>query len=236
MDDLTLPDALAGRLFGGLMGQGLWPFVLDFTLRFEAGYVDHPDDPGGPTNRGITLATLRDWRAEIAREAALKAGQSAQQADRAGRIAASRVTRADVQALTLSDVAPIYEERYWARARCGDLPAALALAVFDVAVMSGPRQAQKTLQRAIAAAGGVALVIDGVIGPMTLRTLSAVVERIGLEPVLREFGWLRATWLQRLRHFAVFGGGWTRRLHAMLAAAARLALWQALKPDAFARG
>lgn len=34
---------------------------LAFTLRAEGGYVDDPADPGGATNMGVTLATLREW-------------------------------------------------------------------------------------------------------------------------------------------------------------------------------
>lgn len=38
-----------------------FPRAVDHTLRHEGGYVDHPADPGGATNRGITLATYRAW-------------------------------------------------------------------------------------------------------------------------------------------------------------------------------
>jgi lysozyme family protein len=36
--------------------------VVDNILRAEGGYVDDPHDLGGPTNMGITLKTLEDWR------------------------------------------------------------------------------------------------------------------------------------------------------------------------------
>jgi lysozyme family protein len=34
------------------------------VFQYEGGFVDHPRDPGGATNRGITLRTLRDWRGD----------------------------------------------------------------------------------------------------------------------------------------------------------------------------
>ncbi len=36
---------------------------LPFIMRWEGGYVDHPDDPGGRTNKGVTQKTYDAWRA-----------------------------------------------------------------------------------------------------------------------------------------------------------------------------
>lgn len=36
--------------------------IITDILHREGGYVDHPDDKGGPTNRGITLATLQAYQ------------------------------------------------------------------------------------------------------------------------------------------------------------------------------
>ena len=35
---------------------------LSAVLKHEGGYADHPRDPGGATNLGITRATLARWR------------------------------------------------------------------------------------------------------------------------------------------------------------------------------
>jgi lysozyme family protein len=98
-----------------------FPRALELVLKHEGGYVDHPKDPGGATNLGITIGTLSDWL---------------------GR----RATKAEVKALTKQSVAPIYRKRYWDAVRGDDLPSGLDYAVFDFAVNSGVSRASKYLQ------------------------------------------------------------------------------------------
>lgn len=90
-------------------------------LKHEGGYVDHPADPGGATNKGITLATLSDWRGKP-------------------------VSKTDVMALTTEEAGVIYRARYWNAVKGDQLPAGVDLAVFDYAVNSGPGRAAKDLQ------------------------------------------------------------------------------------------
>ena len=101
--------------------------ALPLVLKHEGGYVDHPKDPGGATNLGVTIGTLSSWL-----------GQPA--------------TKADVKALTRATVAPIYRKNYWAAIRADELPAGLDYAVFDFAVNSGPKRAAMALQRAVGVA------------------------------------------------------------------------------------
>lgn len=101
--------------------------ALTLVLKHEGGYVDHPADPGGATNRGITLATLSAWR---------------------GR----KVTKAEVRALTEAEAAVIYRANYWNVIKGDDLPAGLDYAVFDFAVNSGPARAAKHLQALVGTA------------------------------------------------------------------------------------
>jgi len=104
-----------------------FPAALEEILRHEGGYVDHPRDPGGCTNLGITLAT---YRAHVSRGA----------------------TCADVRGLTRATAARIYRRKYWDLVRGDDLAAGLDLAVFDFAVNSGPARAAKFLQRLLGVA------------------------------------------------------------------------------------
>ena len=97
---------------------------LAHVLQSEGGYVDHPSDPGGATNMGITIATLRTWR-----------GRS--------------VTKADVKALTRTEAAAIYRKNYWDAVRGDDLPRGLDLVAFDAAVNSGPSRGARWLQEAL---------------------------------------------------------------------------------------
>jgi lysozyme family protein len=101
--------------------------VLALVFRSEGGYVDHPADPGGATNYGITLATLSACR---------------------GR----RCTKDDVRELTAEEAGEIYRSRYWDKARCDELPAGIDYAVFDAAVHSGPGRAVRMLQKALGVA------------------------------------------------------------------------------------
>lgn len=97
---------------------------LRVILDSEGGFVDDPADPGGATNRGITLATLSSWRGHLA-------------------------TVADVRALSVADVARIYLARYWNPSHAGDCAAGVDLMVFDEAVNQGVGRAIETLQRAV---------------------------------------------------------------------------------------
>lgn len=100
---------------------------LPLILAHEGGWVDHPSDPGGATNLGVTIGTLSDWLGRPA-------------------------TKAEVKALTPATVAPIYEARYWKAAHCHELPAGVDYMCFDLAVNSGPGRACKYLQRAVGVA------------------------------------------------------------------------------------
>ncbi|MGX9981117.1 glycoside hydrolase family 108 protein [Methylobacterium fujisawaense] len=101
--------------------------ALALVLVHEGGYVDHPADPGGATNLGITIGTLSGWLGRPA-------------------------TKAEVRALTKATVAPIYRKNYWDAVRGDELPAGVDYCVFDFAVNSGKGRALPSLQRAIGVA------------------------------------------------------------------------------------
>lgn len=100
------------------------------VLASEGGYVNHPSDPGGPTNFGITIADYRKY---------VKGDASA----------------ADVRAMKVDDAKAIYREKYWGAMRCDELPAGVDYCAFDYAVNSGTGRVPKVLQRilGIAATG-----------------------------------------------------------------------------------
>ena len=89
---------------------------LALTLKYEGGYVNHPRDPGGPTNLGITIATLSD---ELGRAA----------------------TIAEVRNLTRMTAASIYRKKYWNLIAGDALPSGVDALLFDIAVNSGPVRA-----------------------------------------------------------------------------------------------
>ncbi len=116
-----------------------WTASIAFTLAAEGGFVDDPNDPGGATNWGITLATLQHWR-----------GPSV------------RVTVDDLRALTQEGATPIYRSLFWRVVDAGALPAGVDLMVFDMGVNAGPETSAQMLQRAVGATA------DGDVGPITL--------------------------------------------------------------------
>jgi lysozyme family protein len=95
-------------------------------LKHEGGFVNHPSDPGGATNLGVTQAVWEDW------------------IDRA-------VSEENIKALTPAKVAPLYRELYWDRIKGDKLPAGVDYVVFDAAVNSGVSRAAKWLQTTVAA-------------------------------------------------------------------------------------
>lgn len=97
---------------------------IPIILHHEGGYVDHPSDPGGATNMGITHITLADWRGEP-------------------------VTKQDVQRLTELEAREIYRARYWNAVMADDLPPGVDLVVFDFAVNAGVSRSAKLLQRLV---------------------------------------------------------------------------------------
>lgn len=169
---------------------------LDLVLAQEGGYADHPRDPGGATNMGITHKTLARWR---------KVSPWC------------KLPKAEVQGLRRSEAARIYRSGYWARVRGADLPPGLDLALFDYAVNSGPARAIKALQAALAVKA------DGVLGPLTLGALRTRVATAGAAALITVLCNGRLGFLQRLAGFAVFGRGWTRRVAEIRAAAIEMA-------------
>ena len=105
---------------------------LTLVLRWEGGFSDDRHDPGGPTNRGITIATLRRNRPDA--------------------------TVDDLRRITMAECAAIYRSDYWDTVGGDNLASGLDLATFDASVNSGPGQARKWLARATRESGAAAQV------------------------------------------------------------------------------
>lgn len=111
-------------------------------LKREGGFVNDPDDPGGATNFGVTIHTLRR----------LRPGQS--------------VTEDDIRALTADQALDIYIEHYFTRPRIAELPKPLWPSLFDMYVNAGSN-AVRILQRLLVQMG-LEVAVDGLIGPQTI--------------------------------------------------------------------
>jgi len=97
--------------------------AFERLIGHEGGFVDHPSDPGGATNWGITERTAREY----------------------GYTGAMRALPREV-------AKGIYRRGYWGRAGANDYDPAIGFQVFDIAVNHGIGNAIRMLQRAVGVA------------------------------------------------------------------------------------
>ncbi len=175
--------------------SGTFGTALAHVLEMEGGFTDDPYDPGGPTNRGITLAVYGD-------HCGLELGP-----------ATVGEARERLRRLSDDEVREIYLQRYWLPSHAPELPPAIAFMHFDAAVNHGVTGAARLLQEAV----GVA--IDGEIGPRTLRAVATAPVRVSLAA----YADARRRRYRSLPHFWRFGRGWLARVERTLARAQALA-------------
>ena len=117
----------------------------------EGGYVNDPDDPGGATNWGVTIHTMRRLGLDLTGD--------------------GRITPADVKKLSKQKAIDIFIRHYFQRPGIAGLPNVLHASVFDMYVNAGGN-AVKILQRLLRDMGhGVS--VDGAIGPKTQAAAEA---------------------------------------------------------------
>ena len=98
--------------------------ALKAILHHEGGYVNHPADPGGMTNLGVTKRVWEEW-------------------------VGHEVDEKTMRNLTPEIVGPMYKAKYWDKVKGDDLPTGVDYVVFDAAVNSGPGRAAKWLQACV---------------------------------------------------------------------------------------
>lgn len=109
------------------MSAGNFPACLKEILHHEGGFVNHPKDPGGMTNLGVTKQTYEDWIGHPVNEAIMRK-------------------------LTPELVAPLYKKKFWDVLRCDALPKGFDLCVFDFGVNAGTNRSARYLQRLVGVA------------------------------------------------------------------------------------
>ena len=100
--------------------------ALEAILHHEGGFVNHPKDPGGMTNLGVTKRVWEEW-------------------------VNHEVDEKTMRALTPEIVGPMYKAKYWDKIKGDHLPTGVDYIVFDAAINSGPGRAAKWLQTAVGA-------------------------------------------------------------------------------------
>jgi lysozyme family protein len=168
------------------------PAWLDLVRQVEGdAFSNEPRDPGGACRYGVTLPTLAAWRRQP-------------------------VTIDDVRKLEWPECAELYSARYWNVIQGDKLPPGLDVAVGDMAVHSGTRQAARTLQRILGCQQ------DGHIGAKTLEAARAA----RLPDILLAFSAQRLAFLRTLPGWATFGRGWVARLDRVQTVALALSVAQ----------
>jgi len=120
--------------------------IAEGIVAREGGYVNDPDDPGGATNFGVTIHTMRRLGLDLDRD--------------------GTVTEADVRALTRAQAVDIFVEHYFDRPRIAELPQAIQPSVFDMYVNAGSN-AVRILQQLLRDMR-IEVAVDGIIGPQTI--------------------------------------------------------------------
>lgn len=158
---------------------------LPFILRWEGGYVNHPADPGGATNKGVTQKVYDAWRA--------RQGLAAR----------------DVRQLADAEMQAIYEAGYWLPPRCDVLPGGLDQVQFDTAVNMGVGRAVRFLQQAVGAG------VDGDFGAGTLKCVARCDTGTALAAYCDAREAYYRGLVARNPKLAVFQKGWMNRLNAL---------------------
>ncbi len=126
--------------------QTVRQIAIEIVVR-EGGFVNDPDDPGGATNFGVTIHTMRWLGLDLTGD--------------------GTVDEADVRAMTRPRAVDIFIRYYFERPRVAQLPKVLHASVFDMYVNAGAN-AVRILQRLLVGMGH-AISVDGVIGPQTTQ-------------------------------------------------------------------
>ena len=105
---------------------GNFPACLEFVLKHEGGWADHPRDPGGATMRGVTISVYQNYL---------------------GR----KVSKEELRKIPQEHLVDIYKSLYWDRTKCDDLAGGVDLVVFDMAVNAGVSRSARILQRCVGA-------------------------------------------------------------------------------------
>jgi lysozyme family protein len=152
-------------------------------LVHEGGYTNHPSDPGGPTNFGITIY---DYRIYVKPDA----------------------TAVDVRAMKLDDAKRIYRAKYWDAQRCDELPAGVDYAVFDYGVNSGIGRSGKVLRRCLKLPDNSSAVTDAVIAAANAANAKALIaaicdERLRFLQSLKTWNVFGAGWGRRVAEVRV---------------------------------
>lgn len=163
--------------------------AIPHTLVWEGGYVNHKDDPGGETNRGITdrLDGKIDGMVDL-------------DGDLDGDV--------DIKGLTEAEAKQVYKRRFWDKMQGDKIESQLiANILFDGFVNCGANGI-KIMQRILNQKD------DGVIGPKTLAAINGADEILLYNRYKNERIHYYIDLAERKPALKVFLKGWLNRIHS----------------------
>lgn len=172
--------------------------AIGTILEHEGGFVNHPNDPGGATNFGISLRFLADYP---------EVGDFNQD----GVVDVQDIANMDVEQAML-----IYRMFWWDKFKYGRInDQTIATKVFDFSVNMGASRAHKLLQAALNNAFGLNLDVDGVLGNASIAAINACMDGDDEQRLLETYCMEAWGFYQRLiannPKFKAFEKGWKRR-------------------------
>jgi len=173
--------------------------IANAIVAREGGFVNDPDDPGGATNFGVTIHTMRRLGLDLTGD--------------------GQVDISDVRSLSQAQAVDIFIKHYFDAPLIAELPEPLQPSVFDMYVNAG-NNAVKILQQLLREMGQD-IAVDGAIGPQTIRAAHAAM-RAAPDHLVDAYGIARRNYYFRLadrrpasrkyaRNRAGGKGGWIRR-------------------------
>ena len=166
------------------MAASTYDEALRRLLAHEGGYSNHPSDPGGPTNFGITIADYRKY-------------------------VKPNATAADVRAMKIGEAKAVYRARYWDAQHCDELPAGVDYSVFDYGVNSGIGRSGKVLRRVVGLPDKTSVVTEQVLDAVRQRPSAAIIiaineERLRFLKGLRTWPVFGKGWSRRVAQVRAF--------------------------------
>lgn len=164
--------------------------MIEIVLKHEGGLVNHPKDPGGLTNRGITLATYQRYYPDKTAE--------------------------DLRKMTKAEAIEFYHKHFYKKYNVDKLPSCIQDIYLDMCVNHGVGNASKLLQRGINGFG-FSIIVDGKVGKKTIATAEAAAKK-DCQELREQVNDSRQQFFNRIisnrPEMQVFARGWRNRVNS----------------------
>lgn len=176
--------------------MGCFSKAITVALEHEGGFVDHPNDPGGATKYGISIRWLKSQGLY---------GDLDDDGD---------VDIDDILAIDIESATRMYREKWWNKYHYDRIvDCDIATKVFTMSINMGANRAHRIVQHAVNSLGGN-LNIDGIIGPITMKSINVETTAQLLDEIRSEQKRFYLMLIAKRPALAVFKNGWLARAAA----------------------